>query len=71
MTRPEPIRAGLIGYGIGKVYAAALQSVALYYAGLPPVKLVAVATASAESGKHAIEQAGFRALYDGLSPVAG
>ncbi|MHB8595755.1 MAG: Gfo/Idh/MocA family protein [Ktedonobacteraceae bacterium] len=59
MTRPEPIRAGLIGYGIGKVYAVALQSVALYYAGLPPVQLVAVATASAASGKHAIEEAGF------------
>ncbi len=59
MTRPEPIRAGLIGYGIGKVYAVALQSAALYYAGLPPVKLVAVATSSTASGKLAIEEAGF------------
>ncbi len=59
MVRPDPIRAGLIGYGIGKAYAVALQSVALYYAELPPVQLVAVATASAASGKHAIEEAGF------------
>jgi predicted dehydrogenase len=59
MTRPEPLRAGLIGYGIGKVYAAALRSVELYYDGLPSVKLVAVATSSAASGKQAIDQGGF------------
>lgn len=59
MTRPEPIRAGLIGYGIGKVYAAALRNVEMYYADLPPVKLVAVATASDASGQRAVEQAGF------------
>ncbi len=59
MEHPEPIRAGLIGYGIGKVYAAALQSVELYYAGLPSVKLAAIATSSAASGQLAVEQAGF------------
>lgn len=59
MTRPEPLRAGLIGYGIGKVYAAALRSVELYYAGLPRVELAAVATSSAASGQLAVEQAGF------------
>lgn len=59
MARPEPLRAGLIGYGIGKVYAAALRSVEMYYAELPPVKLVAVATSSDASGQLAIEQAGF------------
>ena len=47
MARPEPIRAGLIGYGIGKVYAAALRNVEMYYAGLPRVRLVAVATSGA------------------------
>jgi predicted dehydrogenase len=65
MVRPEPLRAGLIGYGIGKVYAAALRSVEMYYAELPPVKLVAVATSSDVSGQIAIEQAGFeRATTD-------
>lgn len=59
MARPEPIRAGLIGYGIGKVYAAALRNVEMYYAGLPRVRLVAVATSGDASGKLAVEQAGF------------
>lgn len=59
MARPEPLRAGLIGYGIGKVYAAALRNVEMYYAGLPRVKLVAVATSSDASGQLAVEQAGF------------
>lgn len=59
MARPNQLRAGLIGYGIGKVYAAALRSVNMYYPALPPVKLVAVATSSEASGKLAVEQAGF------------
>lgn len=59
MTRPEPLRAGLIGYGIGKVYAAALRSAEMYYAGLPKVELIAVATSSAASGRLAVEEAGF------------
>jgi predicted dehydrogenase len=59
MVSAETIRVGLIGYGIGKVYAAALRSVELYYADLPSVKLVAVATSSEASGKLAIEQSGF------------
>lgn len=59
MTQPETLRAGLIGYGIGKVYAAALRSAELYYAGLPRVELAAVATASAARGRLAVEQAGF------------
>jgi predicted dehydrogenase len=59
MARSEVLRAGLVGYGIGKVYAAALRNVEMYYAGLPSVRLVAVATASDASGQLAIEQAGF------------
>lgn len=58
MGQLDPIRVGLIGYGIGKVYANALRDVALYYAGLPPVELVAVATSSATSSKLAAEQLG-------------
>src|SRR5947209_6300870 len=59
MTHLEPIRVGLIGYGVGKVYAAALRNVALYYGGLPPVELVAVATSGEASGRLAVEQSGF------------
>src|SRR5947209_12013560 len=59
MTHLEPIRVGMIGYGIGKVYAAALRNVSRYYAGLPPVELVAVATSTEASGRLAVEQSGF------------
>ncbi len=52
-------RIGLIGYGVAKVYAAAFQSLNLYYAGLPKVQLAAVATASEKSGQAAKEQFGF------------
>ncbi|BCL80701.1 oxidoreductase [Ktedonobacteria bacterium brp13] len=58
MVQLDPIRVGLIGYGFGKVYANALRDVALYYADLPPVELVAVATSSVTSGKLAAEQLG-------------
>lgn len=58
-THLNPIRVGLIGYGIGKVYAAALRNVDIYYAGFPPVKLVMVATSSEASGKLAAAQSGF------------
>jgi len=59
MAHLETTRVGLIGYGIGKVYAAALRNVELYYADLPPVQLIAVATASEASGKLAAAQSGF------------
>jgi predicted dehydrogenase len=60
MTHLAPVRVGLIGYGIGKVYADALRDVGRYYASMPPVELVAVATSSAESGRLAVEQSGFK-----------
>jgi predicted dehydrogenase len=59
MTQHDRTRVGLIGYGIGKLYADALRKVTLYDDSLPPVELVAVATASAASGKRAVEQSGF------------
>lgn len=55
----ENIRVGLIGYGVGKLYAAALKSVGLYYRDIPPIDLVEVATATEESGENAREQFGF------------
>ncbi len=60
-TRP-PVRAGLIGMGIGKFYATALRCLPLYYPELPPVNLVAVATASRASGEQALRQFSFQ-LY--------
>jgi predicted dehydrogenase len=55
----DRIRIGLIGYGVGKLYAAAAQSVNLYYSGFPPVELASVATATEMSASKAIEQFGF------------
>jgi predicted dehydrogenase len=55
----DRIRVGLIGYGVGRIYAAAFQSVNLYYQGFPPVDLVAVATATETSGRQAVEHFGF------------
>lgn len=54
------MRVGMIGYGIGKVYAAALRNVRMYYNDLPDVELVAIATTSEASGKLAVEQQGFK-----------
>jgi predicted dehydrogenase len=60
MAKMERVRLGLIGYGMGKIYAAAFQSIPNYYSFLPPIDLVAVATASDESGKKAIADFGFK-----------
>jgi predicted dehydrogenase len=59
MVQFDRIRVGLIGYGIGKTYAAALRDATMYYSNLPPVELVAVAVATEASGKRAVEQSGF------------
>ena len=60
MSERRSIRAGLIGFGIGKFYAAALRSIPLYYPDLPRVDLVCVATASETSGQQAIRHFGFQ-----------
>ena len=60
MANLDRIRVGLIGYGIGKVHVLALRNVNMYYEDLPPVELVAVATASEASGRQAIERFGFQ-----------
>ena len=57
----ERIRVGLIGYGMGKIYSAAFLAIPNYYSFLPPIDLVAVATASDQSGKKAI--ADFRGFF--------
>lgn len=55
----ERIRVGLVGYGVGKMYAAALRNVSLYYARMPRIDFVAVATATPKSGLEAVAQYGF------------
>ena len=59
MKTRQSLRAGLIGFGIGKFYAAALHSLHLYYPELPSVDLAAIATASAASGQQALRQFNF------------
>ena len=56
MSQRPSVRAGLIGFGIGKFYAAALHSLPVYYPELPTVELTAVATATAASGEQARRQ---------------
>lgn len=52
---------GMVGYGfIGKVHAVAHRALPLLYDPLPVrAKLVGIATATAQSGRKAVEQAGF------------
>jgi predicted dehydrogenase len=49
----------LIGFGVGKLYAAALRDLHAYYPDLPDVDLAVVATAGEASGELAIRQFGF------------
>jgi predicted dehydrogenase len=54
------LRAGLIGLGIGKLYASALSSLHHYYPDLPTIELVALATATEESSRRGVAQFGFQ-----------
>ncbi|OGO13816.1 MAG: hypothetical protein A2Y93_17015 [Chloroflexi bacterium RBG_13_68_17] len=57
--RDGKLRAGVIGFGVGKVYAASLRALHDYYPDLPVVELAAVATASEASAARAREHFGF------------
>jgi predicted dehydrogenase len=59
MPQLDRVRVGLIGYGVGKLYAEAFRAVRSYYAGFPPIDLVAVATATESSGQAAAAHFGF------------
>lgn len=59
MTDFDHFRVGMIGYGMGKVYAAALSFVNRYYPDLPPVELVGICTQRATSGEQAQCHFGF------------
>jgi predicted dehydrogenase len=59
------LRFGLIGFGVGKLYAACLRALHDTYPDLPSNELVAIATASTESGQAAVAHFGFaRATTD-------
>ncbi len=58
MAQIDRFRVGIIGFGVAKLYAAALRSIPLYYPDLPPVDLAAVATASEKSGEAAVKHFG-------------
>ncbi|MCL4560907.1 MAG: Gfo/Idh/MocA family oxidoreductase [Chloroflexi bacterium] len=60
MPQFDRFRVGIIGYGIGKIHAAAFQAAHAYYPDLPEVELVSIATQSAPSGDLAALQFGFR-----------
>jgi predicted dehydrogenase len=54
-----PIGVGLVGYGgIGRLHALCYRQLPLAYPELPPLRLVAVATASAESAARARRELG-------------
>lgn len=59
MASMSRLRAGLIGYGVGRMYAAGLRGLRSYYPDLPEIDLVAVATRSEESGLRAERDFGF------------
>jgi predicted dehydrogenase len=60
MAQWDRIRVGLVGYGVGKLYAAAFRNAGLYYSGFPEIDLVSIATATQESGEKAKKQFGFQ-----------
>jgi len=61
----KKLRAGLIGSGVGRLYAASLRALHDYYPDLPAVELTAVATAHAYSAERARRHFGFeRATAD-------
>jgi len=60
MSGASRLRAGLIGLGVGKLYAAALASLHHYYPELPAIELVALATATEDSARRGVEQFGFQ-----------
>jgi predicted dehydrogenase len=60
MTDFDRVRVGMIGYGIGKLYAASLLNMNIFYSDMPPIDLVAIATSSDASGQQAMKQFGFQ-----------
>ncbi len=59
MTPIGRLRAGLIGYGVGRLYAAGLRGLRSYYPDLPEIELVEIATRSEQSGLQAQHDLGF------------
>lgn len=55
----EIIRAGVVGYGIGKIYASALKSLNSFYPDLPPIELLGLATSTTQSIEEGKKRFGF------------
>jgi predicted dehydrogenase len=53
------LKAGVIGYGVGRIYAAGLRGLRSYYPDLPEIELVEIATRSEQSGLRAQHDLGF------------
>jgi predicted dehydrogenase len=61
VSRLEPIKVGIIGYGsIGRIHALAYQSIPLYSEGKIPVRLTGVCSTSPEKRRLAMATAGFQ-----------
>jgi predicted dehydrogenase len=60
METPRRLRAGMIGYGVGKIHASALANLHYAYPDLPGIELVALATATEASARRGIEHLGFQ-----------
>jgi predicted dehydrogenase len=60
MTSIDHFGVGLIGVGVGQIYAGVFRSIANYYDDLPPVTLEGVASTHTASGERARRRFGFR-----------
>lgn len=65
----DSIRAGIIGFGIGKTYAAALQSIHIHYPDFPAIELVGLATSSSKSAQAGQQRFGFSFATTNYSAV--
>jgi predicted dehydrogenase len=60
MSSYARIGVGIIGYGIGRIYATAFHNAGIYYQGFPPIDLVGVCTQSQASLEKAKNHFGFQ-----------
>jgi len=60
MSSMDHFGLGLIGVGVGQIYAGVFRSVANYYDDLPPVVLVGVASSQVATGEQARRRFGFQ-----------
>jgi len=56
----DQCKLGLIGVGVGQIYAGVFRSISNYYDDLPPVPLIGVSSARVASGERARQHFGFQ-----------